>query len=92
MSSEYIFAILKNIDSTEAFPKDNLPKNIMKNHITVFSALYYENIDSSNNITNGVDVQNDGFVRKNEKAQRFDNDYETMMKERSELGSSAVRL
>lgn len=63
---------------------DDIPENV--------DNIYYENIDSSNNITNGADVQNDGFVRKNQKTQLFDNDYETMMKERSEIGTSSVRL
>ena len=44
---------------------------------------YFASIDDKDN---PIDVENDGYVKKNKKTQQFDSDYERMMAERGEIG------
>jgi glutaredoxin len=39
-----------------------------------------------NDNPNSVPVENDGYVKKNERATKFDSDYEKMMEERGNMG------
>lgn len=49
----------------------------------IISDSYYEKVGGDNK--NPLDVGNDGYIQKNKKTEKFDNDYERMMSERSEL-------
>ena len=50
---------------------------------------YFASIDS-NDIS--VDVENDGYIKKDKKTAQFDSDYERMMAERGEIGNGGMRM
>ena len=50
---------------------------------------YFASIDTEDN---PVDVQNDGYIKKNKKTEQFDRDYERMMAERGGVGQGGMRL
>ena len=50
----------------------------------------YSTIDGSDNAVK--DIKTDGHMGKNEKAQKFDSDYERMMAERGEIGQGGGRM
>jgi hypothetical protein len=50
---------------------------------------YYASIDAQDN---PVDVQNDGYMSKNKKTEKFDSDYERMMSERGDVGQGSGRM
>ena len=50
---------------------------------------YFASIDTEDN---SVDVQNDGYIKKNKKTEQFDSDYERMMAERGDVGQGGMRL
>ena len=55
----------------------------------IVSDSMYESIGGDNNGMNNIDVANDGYLSK--KANKIDNDYETMMKERGEIRPNRPR-
>ena len=50
---------------------------------------YFATIDAKDN---PIDVENDGYIKKNKKTERFDSDYEKMMAERGEVGQGGMRM
>ena len=51
---------------------------------------YYASLDMET--PTSIDVENDGYVKKNKKTEQFDSDYERMMGERGEVGNGSMRL
>jgi hypothetical protein len=50
---------------------------------------YFATLDEKDN---SVDVQNDGYIKKNKKTEQFDSDYERMMSERGGIGAGTMRV
>ena len=51
---------------------------------------YYASLDMEP--PTSINVENDGYVKKNKKTEQFDSDYERMMGERGEVGNGSMRL
>ena len=51
---------------------------------------YFATIDSNGDTP--IDVENDGYIKKNKKTEKFDSDYERMMAERGEIGQGGGRV
>jgi len=47
---------------------------------------HFASIDHEDPNNNTINVKDDGYVNNNKKSSQFDNDYETMMKDRGEIG------
>ena len=50
---------------------------------------YFATIDSKDI---SVDIENDGYIKKDKKTAQFDSDYERMMAERGEIGNGGMRM